>query len=279
MKIIVCIKQILDPEIPARDFRLDRERREALQGSANLVTSIFCENALELALQLRERTGGTVTVISLGAPTAEDSLRKALAMKADSSVLVLDNQDAPRHPMYVARVLAKAIQRIGDFDIVMTGRESGDWGTGQTGGLIAEELGVPCISFVDQIETAASHLLVRRQTDDGWERFEARPPLVVTVTNDEHNLPRIPKTRDVMMSYRQPLTKLTLEELGIGQDEISAPYFQTLDVRIPIKESKCEFVAGDSIDEKSLPLYRSNNSGNAVFVNEDSGQWAVVSGQ
>jgi electron transfer flavoprotein beta subunit len=250
MKIIVCIKQILDPEIPARDFRLDRVRREALQGSADLVTSIFCENALELALQLRERAGGSITVISLGAPSAEDSLRKALAMKADTAVLVLDSQDAPRHPGYVARVLSKAIRQIGDFDIIMTGRESGDWGTGQTGGLIAEELGLPCISFVDQIETASSHLLVRRQTDDGWERFEAQPPLVVTVTNDEHNLPRIPKTRDVMMSYRQPLTRLNVDELGIGPDDIFAPYFRILELSIPVKESKCEFVAGDSLDEK-----------------------------
>ena len=250
MKIIVCIKQILDPEIPARDFRVDRERREALQGSANLVTSIFCENALELALQLRDRAGGSITVVSLGAPSAEDSLRKALAMKADSAVLVLDSPDAPRHPAYVARVLSKAIRQIGDFDIIMTGRESGDWGTGQTGGLIAEELGLPCISFVDQIETASSHLLVRRQTDEGWERFEAKPPLVVTVTNDEHNLPRIPKTRDVMMSYRLPLTKLNVDELDIGPDDFSAPYFQTVDLSIPVKESKCELVAGNSLDEK-----------------------------
>ena len=249
MKIIVCLKQILDPEIPARDFRVDRELCVAIQGSANLVTNIFCENALELALQLRERSGGTVTALSIGAPTAEDSLRKALAMKADSGVLVVDSNPSP-HPFRIARLLAKAIRRIGDFDIVMTGRESGDWGTGQTGGLLAEELGAPCISFVDQIEVISSNLRVRRQTDDGWERFESRPPLVVTVTNDEHNLPRIPKTRDVMTSYRQPLTKFTVEELGMSEDEMSAPYYEIVDLSVPIKETKCDFVSGDSIEEK-----------------------------
>ena len=86
MHIIVCLKQILDPEVPARDFRIDAGRRAAEQGSANLVTNIFCENALETALQLRERSadGAKITVLSYGQPSAEDSLRKALAMKADN---------------------------------------------------------------------------------------------------------------------------------------------------------------------------------------------------
>ena len=86
MNILVCLKQILDPEIPARDFRLDPGKREAERGAANLVTNIFCENALETALQLRERIGeAKITVLSYGAPTAEDSLRKALTMRADAA--------------------------------------------------------------------------------------------------------------------------------------------------------------------------------------------------
>src|SRR3712207_7259093 len=91
MNILVCLKQILDPEVPARDFRVDAVKREAEQGSANLVTNIFCENALETALQLRERAGGgKITALSYGRPTAVDSLRKALAMKADAAALVLN---------------------------------------------------------------------------------------------------------------------------------------------------------------------------------------------
>ena len=76
MNILVCLKQILDPEIPSRDFRIAPDGREAERGSANLVTNIFCENALETALQLRERVGGAkITVLSYGQPSAEDSLR------------------------------------------------------------------------------------------------------------------------------------------------------------------------------------------------------------
>src|SRR5215213_4329302 len=219
MNILVCLKQILDPEVPARDFRVDAARREAEQGSANLVTNIFCENALETALQLRERAGGAkITVLSYGRPTAEDSLRKALAMKADVAALVLNESEGAPDPLAVARVLAAATAKLGAFDLIMTGREAGDWGAGQTGGLLAEELGLPCVSFVDTVEQAGGTLRLKRQTDSGWEVFEAAPPVVVTVTNDEHNVPRIPKVRDVMMSYRQPLTKFTHADLGLGSD-------------------------------------------------------------
>ncbi|HEX7956117.1 MAG TPA: electron transfer flavoprotein subunit beta/FixA family protein [Pyrinomonadaceae bacterium] len=252
MNILVCLKQILDPEVPARDFRVDPARRVAEQGSANLVTNIFCENALETALQLRERAGaGNITVLSYGRPTAEDSLRKALAMKADAAALVINESEETPDPLAVARVLAAAVRRLGEFDIIMTGREAGDWGAGQTGGLLAEELGLPCVSFVDSIEAADGRLRLRRQTDSGWEVVEARPPAVVTVTNDEHNVPRIPKVRDVMMSYRQPLTKFTPDDLGLGPEARAANgYYEVSELFVPQKEARCEFVSGDTLDEK-----------------------------
>ena len=253
MNILVCLKQILDPEIPARDFRIDAAKREAERGSANFVTNIFCENALETALQLRERIEGTkITVFSYGQPSAEDSLRKALAMKADAAALVVNDGNANPDPLTVARVLAAAINKLGAFDLILVGREAGDWGAGQTGGLLAEVLGLPCVAFVDSIEFVGGKLHLKRQTDTGWETLEAAPPVVATVTNDEHNVPRIPKVRDVMMSYRQPLTQWTLDELGINADEARAgnTYYEVAELAIPQKETRCEFVSGDTLDEK-----------------------------
>src|SRR5215510_15650288 len=114
MNILVCLKQILDPEIPAREFRVSAARREAERGNANLITNIFCENALETALQFRERLGdGKITVLSFGPATAEDSLRKGLAMKADAAALVLNESDTNPDPLRVAQVLAAAIKKLG----------------------------------------------------------------------------------------------------------------------------------------------------------------------
>jgi len=253
MNILVCLKQILDPEIPARDFRVDPVGREAERGAANLVTNIFCENALETALQLRERAGSAkITVLSYGQPSAEDSLRKALAMKADDAAFIVNDGNANPDSLTTARVLGAAIRKLGNFDLIMVGREAGDWGAGQTGGLIAEELGMPCVSFVDRIESEGGQLRLRRQTDTGWEMIEAEAPVVVTITNDEHNVPRIPKVRDVMMSYRQPLVTWTLADLDIDVDEVRAgnTYYQVTELFIPQKETRCEFVTGDTLDQK-----------------------------
>jgi electron transfer flavoprotein beta subunit len=256
VKIIVCLKQILDPEVPARDFRVDNEKKEAVRGSANLVTNIFCENALETALQLKEKTGGRIIALTFGAESAEDTLRKALAMKADEAVLVLN--DGHPHPdaLSVAQVLAGAIRRIGSFDLVMVGRESGDWGVAQTGGLLAEELGLPCVSFVDQVESNGgsplADLIIKRQTDNGWEKLGAKTPLVVTITNNEFNVPRIPKTRDIMLSARQPITKWSLEDIGVNAAEIRAggSYYEVVDLAVPVKEVNCEFVSGDTLEQR-----------------------------
>ncbi len=109
MKILVCLKQILDPEIPSRDFQIDRRARQAVRGSANLVTNIFCENALETALQLREKTGGEITALSFGPDTAEDTLRKALALKADRAYLVANTGIPHSGSLVTAKVLAAAI--------------------------------------------------------------------------------------------------------------------------------------------------------------------------
>jgi electron transfer flavoprotein beta subunit len=259
MKILVCLKQILDPEIPARDFRIDAIKREAERGAASLVTNIFCENALETALQFRERIGdATITVLSDGPNTAEDSLRKALAMKADAAALVINDGNQNPDPLTVAQVLSAAIRKLGTFDLIMVGREAGDWGAGQTGGLVAEELGLPCVSFVDRVDSSDGKLRLKRQTDTGWEVLEAELPVVISVTNDEHNVPRIPKVRDVMMSFRQPLTQWTLEDLDISAEDGRAgnTYYEVADLSIPQKETRCEFVGGDTLDERVETLAR-----------------------
>ncbi len=252
MNILVCLKQILDPEIPPRDFKIDNERLDAQRGSAAMVMNIFCANALETALQFRERHGGRITAISLGDATTEEMLRKALALRVDQAVLVSHDTSRRLDPMTVARALAAAAQKLGGFDMIFTGREAGDWGEGQTGGFIAEEIGCPCVSFVEHITPSTSNskvLELRRQTDNGVETLQATSPLVITVTNHEHNVPRIAKTRDVMMAFRQPLVRFNLAELGLDLSSIRAAT-EITGLCIPQKEIRCEFAAGETLDER-----------------------------
>ena len=247
MNILVCMKQILDPEIPARDFRIDPARKEAERGSASLVTNIFCENALETALQF----GGKITVLSFGPPSAEDTLRKALAMKAEAAVLVINDGNAHPDPLVVAQVLAAAAKKLGGFDLILTGRESGDWGAGQTGALLAEELGWPFVSFVDSIEGREGGVRLRRQTESGFEIVDAATPVVLTITNDEHNVPRIPKVRDVMAAHRQALTTWTAAELGV---DLANRYYDVVELSVPTKETQCEFLSVEELAQRLLEV-------------------------
>jgi electron transfer flavoprotein beta subunit len=247
VNVLVCVKQILDPDVPARDFRIDPERMEAVRGGANLVPNVFCENALETALQLRDATGGSVTALTFGTEEAEEVLRKALAMTADQAAQVVRGDGAAPDALTVAKVLAAAARRLGEFDVVMVGRESGDWGLGQTGGLLAEELGVPMIALVDQVTASGEGVTMRRQTEYGFDAVQAQTPVLVTITNCEGNVPRIPKTRDVMKSYRKPLTTWQAEDLGV---EAADPVAEIVELSIPEKEIACEFVEGDNLDDK-----------------------------
>jgi electron transfer flavoprotein beta subunit len=247
MKILVCMKQILDPDVPARDFRIDAANKQAERGGANLVPNIFCENALETALQLRDATDGSVTAVTFGTEEAEDVVRKALAMTVNEAAHVVRPDGTAPDALTVARVLAAAARKLGEFDVVMVGRESGDWGVGQTGGLLAEELDLPLVALVDGATAAGDGVSLHRQTDYGSDTVEAGGPVLVTVTNCEGNVPRIPKTRDVMKSYRKPLTTWQVDELGVDTAESVA---EVVELSIPEKDVVCEFVEGDSVDEK-----------------------------
>ena len=257
MNILVCLKQILDPEVPVRDFTIDSSGLQANPACANQVTNIFCENALETALQLKDLTSGNITVLSLGPDSAEDTLRKGLAMKADDAFLVVNNTGQLPDSAATTKVLAAAIKKMEPFDLILVGRESGDWGAGQTGGLLAEELGLPFTAFVDEIsEDEDDRLILRQQTDTGWQTFSAPKPTVASITNSDHNLPRIPKTRDIIMANRKPLTSWTLEDLGISADELSSSQHKARvrQLSIPEEKSDCEFIDGDTTEEKIQKL-------------------------
>ncbi len=255
MNILVCLKQILDPEMPSRDFRIGAAGRDADLGAAGLVMNIFCANALETALQFREQHGGKITVITYGAASSEEILRKALALRVDTAVLVKNDLSQRLNPWCVARVIAAAVRKLGNFDLVLTGRESGDWGDGQTGGLLAEELGLPCVSLVDELRadtTKPGVVRIRRQTDQGWDSLDATTSLVLTVTNNEHNVPRIAKTRDVMQAFRQPIITWSLADIGVDAKSIESDLecTEVIELIVPNKQTHCELVTGESLDER-----------------------------
>jgi len=254
--LVVCLKQILDPEIPPADFKLDpAAQRAAACGS--LVVSIFDENALEVALQLRESVGeAKITALSLGPPTAVDALRKALSMRADEAILIRDEDFPGMDAHGAARALAAAIRRLPPADLVLCGRETGDWNGGLVGAFLAAELDRPYTNFVAGVTKQGDHFHLRRQTDDGWEVVRSTAPAVITVTNDDHNLPRIPKVKDNMMAFRKQVPMWTASDLGLTPASVAGPNSRLEQARlyIPVVDRKCEMVGGDTSESRARQL-------------------------
>jgi electron transfer flavoprotein beta subunit len=257
MHIVVLVKQVLDPEVPARAFRVNREQKVPEVARAPQVMSIFDGNALEVALKLREATGDAkVTVLSLGEKSAEEVLRKALAVTADQAVLLADPAFASLDSLGKATVLAAAIRKLGDVDLVLAGRQAADWEAGQVGPMIAEELGWPCVAFVSRIMPDGGALRLRRELEDGFQLVQLNGKGVATVTNDETNVLRFAKVRDVMMSARKPIQTWNAAALGLDPGALPEPAVETLDLAVPEQPKHAEMIPGDTPADRARNLAR-----------------------
>ncbi len=256
LNIVVCIKQIIDPEIPVSQFKIDPASKRQAQGSHSLVISPYDQNALEVAIQLKEKQGGKVTAVCVGAATAVTALKSALSMGADEVILVNDPLIGASDQQGIAHALAKAIQKAGGFDLILTGCESGDWADRAVPAMIAEELGIGCIGFVSRIEAKDGQVVARRIVEDGHELIEARPPILASITSDETNTPRYPKLKDIMAAGKKTIPVWKAADLGLDPERIGpgAARVVITDVYIPVKESKCEMIEGDTPEEQAAKL-------------------------
>jgi electron transfer flavoprotein beta subunit len=261
MKIVVCLKQILDPELPPSLFEIDENLKGAKIGKHPFVISPYDENALEMALQLKDGGQDThVIALTFGDERAEDALRKALGVLADEAVWI-PKKDGPVEDAIVssgetARVLVGAIKEIGSVDLVVCGRQAGDSDAGQVPLFIAEAMGIPAVSFVHRIDMRDGRLILTRQVEMGTEIFEAMMPAVVTVTNDDKNLLRIAKVRDVMKAHRKPVRTLTGKEIELSSDGESINCGTLDKLFIPVVDNVCEMIGGDDPGEKVAVLLK-----------------------
>jgi electron transfer flavoprotein beta subunit len=215
VNVAVCVNQIPDPEAPPEAFRFEPGATQPDPWSQAFVMGPFDENALELALQVKDQVGGKVYALSVGQKTAVSALRKALAVTADQ-VLQINQDPSILDTAGVVSLLAATIRNLGDVDLVLCGRQSGEWDAGQLGFLLAEELGFSALALVRQVESsAAGSITVIREAESGSERVELALPAVISVTNDPANQLRVAKVRDIMQAERKPLTVLTSADLGL----------------------------------------------------------------
>jgi electron transfer flavoprotein beta subunit len=254
--IIVCVKQIPDPETPAAAFRVDSATNKVVP-AANVtpVISPFDAQAVEAALRIRDAQGsGKITVLSMGPASARDAIKHGLAMGADEGVLVSDPALDDADAYATARVLSAAIQKIGDYQLIITGRQAADWDQGVVPGGIAELLGLPAVTVAKSVAVNDGQVTVERVVQDGFETVESSLPAVVTVSNELGD-PRYPQLRQIMMAARKQVATYTLADLGLSGGDVQ-PHLKLERLFVPETTSKVEIIEGDTPEEKAANLAR-----------------------
>ncbi len=167
-------------------------------------------NALETALQIKERYGGTVTAITMGLPSAADILRESLYRGADDAILVTDRKCAASDTLATSYIISCAVKKL-DYDIVLCGRQAIDGDTAQVGPQLAEKLGITPITYMEELqELANGRITVRRAIENGWQKVRTKLPVLLTVT-DEANEPRVPAAKFIM-KYKNAMAPIEVEK-------------------------------------------------------------------
>lgn len=219
---IVMVKQVPDTanisgQVMKEDGTVNRSKLPAIFNHED-------REALEMALRVKDKYGGTVSVITMGPPRASDMLKECLYMGADKAYLISDRKFAGSDTLATSYVLSQAIKSLGEFDFVFAGRQAIDGDTAQVGPQTAEKLNLPQVTYAEEIlELNGSTAVIRRRIDGGKETVEAKLPLLVTVVSGS-NIPR-PYSAKRVMIYKNAKTLLDLQKMA---DENSLLYLDEL---------------------------------------------------
>jgi electron transfer flavoprotein beta subunit len=256
LNIVVCVKQILDPEIPPAKFRLDAEAKKVV-GPEGLppVINPYDAQAVELALRLKDRYGAKVMVISLGAPDAAVVVKQALSMGADEGVLISDAAFAGADSFAVAGVLGATIRTIRDFDLILCGRQAADWDEGLVGPIMAEQLGLPLVNLAEAIDLANGELIVRKVLLDGRQVLATKMPALVTVSN-EVGRPRLPSGWGIISASRKKIPVWNAQDIKVEPEQIRSfnARRKLKQLGIPERARRCQMIAGESPAELASKL-------------------------
>jgi len=273
MHAIVCIKQVPD----TTEVKVNPETGTLIREGVPSIINPFDTYAIEEALRLREKFSGRVTVVSMGPPQAEDALREAIAMGADEAILLSDRAFAGADTLATAYTLAEAIRHIGDYDLVICGRQAIDGDTGQVGPGIANRLGIPQLTYVSrirQVDLENKAITVERLVEEGCEVVASTLPAVVTV-NKDINQPRYPDFKGVIRSRGVDIPVWDAGVLeGADPAQCGLDGSPTRVVRVftpPPRQEEAEIIEADTV-EKAAALLVERLLGEEVIRNQVFGK-------
>ena len=251
MKIIVFVKQVPDTDDVKLDPKTGNLQREGVQSIMNPLDA----NAVETALRLKEKYGGSVVAVSMGPPQADDVLKKALAMVGDESALVSDRALGGADTLATGYPLAKAAEKLGDYDLLICGRHATDAETAQTGPIIAAFLGIPQVTLCGEVEIEDGWAVCERLLPDRTEKVRVKLPALITVCA-EANEPRYPTPIGIMKALKKPRHVWNAADLGCEPDMIGIPGSPSVNKRVfapPKRNTDTKFFEG-SVEEMAKAI-------------------------
>lgn len=214
MKIVVCVKQVPDTTVVKIDPKTGTLLREGLPSIINPED----KHALEEALRLKDTKGAHVTVISMGPPQAQNALREALSMGADEAILITDRAFAGADTLATSEALAGALRKL-EYDIVFAGRQAIDGDTAQVGPEIAEHLGIPQVTYVQEVKAEGDKFIINRALEDGCEILEVKAPVLLTAIK-ELNEPRYMNSWDIFSSAAKEVKIWTANDIDVDKSKL-----------------------------------------------------------
>jgi electron transfer flavoprotein beta subunit len=256
MNIVVCVKEILDPEAPAESFEIDSANNVLVAtGKIAKVLNPFDEQAVEAALRIKDKLGAKVTAISAGRQMDRVVTKKPVFMGADELILLEDEGFADGDGWSTAYAIAAAIKKIGQCDLVICGRQAADSNAGQVGIGIAEFLGLPHVSVVRKIDVLNGKARVERVTCDGYEIVEVLLPALITVSN-ELGQARYPAIQNIRIANKIQPTIWKHEDIGVEKTRTGKQGGRQKLIKLfqPVREGACEMVEGETLQEAAENL-------------------------
>ncbi len=256
MEIIVCIKPVLDPDLPPAKFAVDAKSNKVVPPEGMpLVVNPYDLLAVEAAVRIKEAKGGKITVLTLGTVNAEEAVRKALAMGADDGAILDDAAFASSDGFGIAYALSQAVKKIGTFDLVLCGRQAADWDAGMVGSVIAEYLEMPVVTRAKSIEITDKGLKAERVVMNGSEVYECGLPALVTLSN-EMGQARIPSGWGIITAAKKQIPRWKAADIN-GDTAKTGPAAvrnNLLKLYVPVYQRSCEMVAGKDPGEAVAKL-------------------------
>lgn len=250
MNVIVCVKQV-----PAtNEVKMNKETNTIIREGVEAIINPFDTYAVEEALRIKDNTGGKVTVLSMGIPSVAELLKETVSLGVDDTVLLSDRAFAGADSLATAYALSMGIKKLGNYDLIICGKQATDGDTAQVGPSLAEKLGIPHTTYVRKIEEIREgYIRCQRMTEDGFEVIEMPLPAVITVVK-EINEPRLPSIKGMMRAKKAVVQVWTADDINADKNlcGLKGSPTQVVKTFVPVHDVQSEMITGTPEEQSKI---------------------------